>query len=218
MQLRLAGTIRLQSRRHRTPTSWIPRRQRKQCFSAQTPLRTEIGSLGAILKVSKEVSDAIATNKPVVALESTIYTHGALGIDLQLESIVRENGAVPAVIGVFDGVPTVGLTPGDVQRMIHEGAKKVSRRDLAYLVGMVSECSRARSLPRLLCWPLRIGLAHLSEIPFSCRAWRAAVFMEERLLLVLWCLPVWLASEFLEPAVSAVSIAAGGTIWTYRPT
>jgi hypothetical protein len=74
-----------------------------------------------------------------VALESTIYTHGALGDDLGLEDVVRQHGGVPAVIGILDGVPTVGLTPKEVQRIVHDGgAMKVSRRDIAYLVGMVS--------------------------------------------------------------------------------
>lgn len=93
-----------------------------------------------MLRISEEVSDAVATNKPVVALESTIYTHGALGEDLRLEAIVRENGGVPAVIGILDGVPTVGLTPEELERMVNSGtATKVSRRDLAYLSGMVSD-------------------------------------------------------------------------------
>lgn len=98
-----------------------------------------LGSLRKILRISDEVSDAVATNKPVVALESTIYTHGALGEDLRLEAIVRENGGVPAVIGILDGVPTVGLTPEELERMVNSGtAAKASRRDLAYLSGMVS--------------------------------------------------------------------------------
>ncbi len=96
------------------------------------------GPLPGILHVSEEVADAIATNKPVVALESTIYTHGALGDDLVLEDIVRKHGGIPAVCGILAGIPTVGLSPAEVERMVSEGAKKVSRRDLAYLVGMVS--------------------------------------------------------------------------------
>ncbi len=80
--------------------------------------------LSQILRVSDEVLDAVATNKPVVALESTIYTHGALGNDLYLEDLVRQHGAVPAVCGILDGVPSVGLTPEEVERMVHEGAKK----------------------------------------------------------------------------------------------
>lgn len=91
--------------------------------------------LSSLLQVSEEVADAVATNRPVVALESTIYTHGAIGEDLRLEAIVRENGAVPAVIGVLDGRPHVGLLPDDIARMVDEGAQKASRRDLAALVG-----------------------------------------------------------------------------------
>jgi pseudouridylate synthase / pseudouridine kinase len=87
--------------------------------------------------VSEEVQDAIATNKPVVALESTIYTHGALGDDLDLEGIVRQNGGVPAVCGILEGVPSVGLSPEEVAHMIANSPKKVSRRDISFLTGMV---------------------------------------------------------------------------------
>jgi pseudouridylate synthase / pseudouridine kinase len=98
-----------------------------------------LGDLKHTLKVSEEVTHAIATNLPVVALESTIYTHGALGSDLGLEDVVRQHGGVPAVIGILDGVPTVGLTPEEVRRMVGDGGSmKVSRRDISYLVGMVS--------------------------------------------------------------------------------
>lgn len=105
--------------------------------------------LKAFLKVSDEVADAVATNKPVVALESTIYTHGALGNDLGLEDIVRQGGAVPAVCGIFDGLPTVGLTPDQIARMVDsDTAKKASRRDIAYLAGLVSTCVPTSSLLR----------------------------------------------------------------------
>lgn len=96
--------------------------------------------LASVIKLSDEIADAVATNKPIVALESTIYTHGALGRELPafLESVVRDNGAIPATIGVLDGVPVVGLTPTEIDRMVDEGAKKLSRRDLSYVLGMVS--------------------------------------------------------------------------------
>lgn len=96
--------------------------------------------LESLLHISSEIRDAIANNKPVVALESTIYTHGALGKDLPqvLNDVVRRNGAVPATIGVLDGIPTVGLTPEEIDRMVDEGARKISRRDFAYIVGAVS--------------------------------------------------------------------------------
>jgi pseudouridine-5'-phosphate glycosidase/pseudouridine kinase len=98
---------------------------------------SSLPGLKSLLRVSDEVAHAIATNKPVVALESTIYTHGGLG-ELHLEEIVRDNGGVPAICGIYKGVPTVGLTwDREIQEMIREGAQKVSRRDFAMLVGMV---------------------------------------------------------------------------------
>jgi len=140
---RLGGSVRVCWRRARsTPRQcrWFSiraslRSDERETIAAGHGLNPGIVSL---LKVSPEVRDALATNRPVVALESTIYTHGALNVDLRLEAIVRENGAVPAVVGILDGVPTVGLAPSEIDRMVSEGAKKVSRRDMAFLVGMVS--------------------------------------------------------------------------------
>lgn len=83
--------------------------------------------------MSEEVTEALATNKPVVALETTIYTHGALGNDLDLEGIVRRHGGVPAVVGIHSGVPTVGLTPDEITQMVDGSPKKASRRDIAYI-------------------------------------------------------------------------------------
>jgi pseudouridylate synthase / pseudouridine kinase len=121
-------------------------RQTRLRLGTQAPLQiyrrqmssTSVAGLKNILRVSEEVADAVATDKPVVALESTIYTHGAIGSDLGLEAIIRAGGGVPAVVGILDGIPTVGLTPDEVARMVEDGgAKKVSRRDVAYLAGMV---------------------------------------------------------------------------------
>ena len=99
-------------------------------FTTRTPQNSN-----PLLHISPEVSAALATNTPLVALESTIYTHGALSPTLpaHLDTLVRNAGAVPAVCGILAGVPTVGLTPSEIERMVHEGAKKVSRRDLALL-------------------------------------------------------------------------------------
>ena len=102
-----------------------------------------------LLKVSDEIADAVATNKPIVALESTIYTHGALGNELALQhsDLVRSTGGIPAIIAIVDGVPTVGATSSDILRMIESGsAVKASRRDIAYIAGMVSLWILNRSL------------------------------------------------------------------------
>lgn len=99
-----------------------------------------------IFKISEEVRDAIATNKPVVALETTIYTHGfpfpeSVELATHLESVVRKNGAVPATIGVLEGVARVGMTEAELSILASAGGKpetmKVSRRDLSYITGVV---------------------------------------------------------------------------------
>ncbi|OAA37304.1 IdgA domain protein [Beauveria brongniartii RCEF 3172] len=91
------------------------------------------------LSISDEVAEAVATNKPVVALESTIYTHGNLGNDLAKEhlDLVRSHGGIPAIIAIVDGLPKVGVSYQEILRMIEDtGTVKASRRDIAYLVGM----------------------------------------------------------------------------------
>ncbi|KAI5466127.1 Indigoidine synthase A like protein-domain-containing protein [Mariannaea sp. PMI_226] len=103
------------------------------------PASASLAGLQSLLRVSDEVSHAVAFNKPVVALESTIYTHGALGIDLAREhsDLVRNHGAIPAIIAIVDGIPKVGVSTDEIVRMIESGnAAKASRRDIAYLVGM----------------------------------------------------------------------------------
>ena len=65
--------------------------------------------------VSGPVREALAERRPVVALESTIFTHGLtrprnVAVALAAEQQLRDAGAVPATVGVVDGVPTVGLS------------------------------------------------------------------------------------------------------------
>jgi pseudouridylate synthase len=90
-----------------------------------------------LVAISREVASALANRQPVVALESTIISHGLprprnLEVALRLESIVREHGAVPATIAVLDGRLRVGLEEEDlVQLARDEGIAKISRRDLA---------------------------------------------------------------------------------------
>ena len=87
--------------------------------------------------VSERVAGALATGDPVVALESTIITHGLprpdnLQAALAFERTVVESGAVPATIAVLDGVAHVGLETGELERLAGtDGALKLSARDLA---------------------------------------------------------------------------------------
>ena len=98
-------------------------------------------SLNKYLDVSPEVAAAVAEGKPVVALESTIISHGMpypqnVETALKVESIVRENGAVPATIAILGGRLKAGLTPEEIEYLGRKGhdVAKASRRDLAVLV------------------------------------------------------------------------------------
>lgn len=93
-----------------------------------------------LLRISPEVTEALATGRAVVALESTVIAHGLprplnLETALRLEDAVREAGAVPATIAILSGRLSVGLTKDEVRRIAEgESVKKISRRDLALAV------------------------------------------------------------------------------------
>ncbi|WP_294513826.1 pseudouridine-5'-phosphate glycosidase [uncultured Intestinimonas sp.] len=98
-------------------------------------------SLNKYLDVSPEVAEAVAAGKPVVALESTIISHGMpypqnVETALKVESIIRENGAVPATIAILGGRLKAGLSPEEIEYLGKKGHEvtKASRRDLAVLV------------------------------------------------------------------------------------
>ena len=88
------------------------------------------------MKINPEVLEALKNNKPVVALETTIISHGMpypknVETALKVEQVIREHGAVPATIGIIDGEPVVGMNPDEIELF---GKKKdilkASRRDL----------------------------------------------------------------------------------------
>ncbi|MDK9501384.1 MULTISPECIES: pseudouridine-5'-phosphate glycosidase [Streptomyces] len=87
--------------------------------------------------LSEEVREALAARRPVVALESTIIAHGLprprnLEVGLELEELVRSEGAVPATVAVLDGVPRAGLDKAALERIAAgEGVRKLGHRDLA---------------------------------------------------------------------------------------
>lgn len=89
--------------------------------------------------VSHEIIAALNHSEPVVALESSVIAQGLpKGENIKaarlMQEAVRENGAVPAIIGILDGVITVGLSEEQIQRLAEEPAKKVAARDLPYVV------------------------------------------------------------------------------------
>lgn len=93
------------------------------------------------IEISPEVQKAINENKPIVALESTIISHGMpypknVETALNAQKIVRENGAVPATIAIINGKLKVGLTDEEIDYFGKKGREitKVSRRDIPYIV------------------------------------------------------------------------------------
>ena len=89
------------------------------------------------MKINPAVLDALKNNRPVVALESTIISHGMpypknVETALRVEQVIREYGVVPATIGIIDGEPIVGMTPEEIEMFgKNKGIGKASRRDLA---------------------------------------------------------------------------------------
>lgn len=88
------------------------------------------------MKVNPIVAKALKEGKPVVALESTIISHGMpypknVETALLVEKAIKDNGAVPATIGIIDGEPIIGMTPQEIEEFGKKsGITKVSRRDL----------------------------------------------------------------------------------------
>ncbi len=88
------------------------------------------------MKINPVVLEALKNNKPVVALETTIISHGMpypknVETALKVEQVIRDHGAIPATIGIIDGEPVVGMTPDEIE--LFGKAKnivKASRRDL----------------------------------------------------------------------------------------
>lgn len=120
-------------------------------------------NLHPFLDIAPEVQEALDTNKPVVALESTIISHGMpyprnVATALEVERLVRENGAVPATIAVIDGRLRAGLSEKEI---VYLGKKalnvtKVSRRDLPVIC--------ARSMDGATTVTATMIIAHMAGI------------------------------------------------------
>ena len=88
------------------------------------------------IRISKKVEEALKNKKPVVALESTIISHGMpypknVETALKVEKEISNLGVVPATIGIIDGVGVIGMTPEEIEEFgKRKGIVKVSRRDL----------------------------------------------------------------------------------------
>jgi pseudouridylate synthase len=110
-----------------------------------------------------EISEALAWNRPVVALESTLIAHGLprpdnLVLARELEGIVREEGGVPATVGVIRGEPVVGLTDEEIERIATAGGEvpKLSVRDLGPAIARGSDGATTVASTALLA--SRVGI------------------------------------------------------------
>ena len=103
--------------------------------------RALVAKKNEYLSISAEVQEALTTGKPVVALESTIISHGMpypqnVETALRVERTIRENGAVPATIAIIGGKLKAGCTPDEIEYLGRKGqaVTKASRRDLPVLI------------------------------------------------------------------------------------
>lgn len=98
-------------------------------------------------RYSEEVSGAMHFGSPIVALESTVIAHGLpypqnIETAYKLERIVRDNGAVPATIGVFDGEICIGLNEDQIAKLVTEkNIRKISHRDIPVAVAQKLDCA-----------------------------------------------------------------------------
>lgn len=102
---------------------------------------SELKLSAEFLQISPEVQDALNNKKPIVALESTIISHGMpfpqnARTALEVEDAIRQQGVIPATIAIIRGVMKVGLSKEEIELLGREGhaVTKVSRRDLPFVV------------------------------------------------------------------------------------
>ncbi|AZI58726.1 pseudouridine-5'-phosphate glycosidase [Nakamurella antarctica] len=121
---------------------------------------------GSVVSISAEVRDALAAGQPVVALESTIFTHGLpkprnLEVAMEAEASLRAAGVVPATIGVVDGVPVIGLSTAEIERLAAaEDNVKISIRDLP--IAMARTLSGGTTVAATALLAHRAGIAVFS--------------------------------------------------------
>ena len=126
------------------------------------------------LDISPEVQQALADGKPVVALESTIISHGMpypknVETAMLVEKTIRENGAVPATIAIIGGRLKAGLSPEEIEYLGKSGRKvaKVSRRDLAAIVARGADGATTVTTTMIIAHMAGIKVFALSLIHIS---------------------------------------------------
>lgn len=158
---------------HQHNTSWA---SRSVLYPAIT--RRSLSSL-APLRLSDEVQSALQSKKPLVALESTIISHGMpypqnYETAIEVEKIVRDNGAIPATIAIIDGQIQIGLSQDQIRHLakLGRGAVKASRRDLAVVMSKVRRktCSKSDEMSSSSPLKSNLTLSHESLLDRNKRA------------------------------------------------
>ena len=134
---RAAGRRRGHDRSGRRTRGRLPRRRPGARRPGRCSLRRPAGS-DAVIRVAPEITDALRSRAPVVALETTLVAHGfpegeGLAVGLESARAVRDAGALPATVGVLDGALRIGLSDSELERFTAD-ARKVGPRDLAAAV------------------------------------------------------------------------------------
>ncbi|MDQ3658405.1 MAG: pseudouridine-5'-phosphate glycosidase [Actinomycetota bacterium] len=114
------------------------------------------------MKISPEVEDTLLRGGPVVALESTLISHGLphpnnLDLAREAEDIVRQERAVPATIAVIEGLPKAGLDAADLELLASGGVPKLSVRDLPFAV--TKGCHGATTVAATAHLAARVGIS-----------------------------------------------------------
>lgn len=102
-------------------------------------MQTKKRNLTELLSFSAEITQAINDKQPILALESTVITHGLpsptnVDVAFTLENIAREQGVIPATIAILNGSIKIGLTQEEMTHLANGQATKASIRDLAYVM------------------------------------------------------------------------------------
>lgn len=126
-----------------------------------------MANLQKYIEYSREVQQALENNQPIVALESTIISHGMpypqnVEMATTVEQIIRNNGAIPATIAIIDGKIKIGLESEDLEILAtSKDVAKVSRRDLAEVVAM--KCVGATTVATTMICAAMAGIQFLLQ-------------------------------------------------------
>ncbi|KAG0607910.1 hypothetical protein M758_8G064100 [Ceratodon purpureus] len=153
------------SRRAQTRVATIARHISPAPCSASNPfmqVSNQMNDNGGV-QIKGDVRDALERGLPVVALESTIISHGMpypqnFETAKEVEAIVRESGAVPATIAILDGVPCIGLEEDELRKLAQLGKRaiKTSRRDIAYVIA--KKMTGATTVSATMFFAAKVGI------------------------------------------------------------